>query len=58
MIAYASQMPAQLYALEVDAVARDLPNRQSPAMTWSDSLGNMAALDAWRHAIGLRFPGE
>jgi len=58
VIAYDRQTPAQLYALEVDAVARDLADRQSPAMTWADSLGNMAALDAWRHAIGLRFPGE
>jgi len=58
VIAYPRQTPAQLYALEVDALARDLATRQSAAMTWADTLGNMAALDAWRHAVGLRFPGE
>ncbi len=57
-IVYERQTPAQLYALEVDAVAAHLADRQSPAMPWADSLGNMAALDAWRHAVGVRFAGE
>jgi predicted dehydrogenase len=30
----------------------------SPAMTWADTIGNMAALDAWRRDIGLVFDGE
>ena len=35
------------YALEADAVARALPELESPHMSWEDSLGNAAALDAW-----------
>jgi predicted dehydrogenase len=30
----------------------------SSGMTWADSLGNMQALDAWRSAIGLKFPQD
>ncbi|HLY29917.1 MAG TPA: Gfo/Idh/MocA family oxidoreductase [Ktedonobacterales bacterium] len=57
-VVYPSQAPTQLFALEVDAVAAHLADRQSPAMPWADSLGNMATLDAWRHAVGMRFAGE
>lgn len=38
------------YALEADAVADALPGRESPLLPWADTLGNMAALDAWRAA--------
>jgi len=37
-----------IYAIEADHVAEHLDARQSPAMPWDDSLGNMKALDAWR----------
>jgi len=40
-----------VYALEADLVAEYIPARQSPAMSWRDSLGNMKTLDAWRAAI-------
>lgn len=46
------------YAAEADAVAEYLAERQAPRMSWADSLGNAAALDAWRAAIGLTFPAE
>ncbi len=36
------------YALEADAVADALPGCESVLMSWEDTLGNMAALDAWR----------
>ena len=36
-----------IYTVEADHVAAHIPERQSPAMPWADSLGNMAALDAW-----------
>ena len=36
-----------LYAYEADAVDQDISRRQSPAMTWDDSLGNMRVLDRW-----------
>lgn len=51
---------APLYAIETDTVAKYLENRQapSPCMTRQDTLGNMAALDGWRKAIGLVFDVE
>ena len=49
-----------LYAYEADAVGDALAKgeRESPCMPVADSLGNMAALDAWRAAIGLVYAGE
>jgi predicted dehydrogenase len=49
-----------LYALEADAVGEALVRgeQESPCMPVADSLGNMAALDAWRAALGLAYPGE
>lgn len=47
-----------LYTYEIEAVARDIDRRQSPRMDWSDTLGNMRALDLWRNAIGLRYASE
>ncbi|MFL6125994.1 aldo/keto reductase [Actinophytocola sp.] len=46
------------YAAEADVVAAHLAERQAPQMSWADSLGNAAALDAWRAAIGLEYPSE
>lgn len=48
--------PALLYTLEADHVAAHLANRESPAMSWADSMGNMQALDRWRAAIGMSYP--
>jgi predicted dehydrogenase len=52
--------PTPLYAVEADTVARYIEARQAPlpCMTWEDTLGNMAVLDAWRAAIGLVFDVE
>ncbi len=47
-----------LYALEADSVAQFLDARQSPAMSWADSLGNMLTLDGWRRELGLLFTNE
>jgi predicted dehydrogenase len=51
---------APLYAIEADTVARHVNSRQAPfpCMTWEDTLGNMAALDAWRQSVGLVFDVE
>ncbi len=51
---------APLYAIEADTVAQHIGSRQAPypCMTWPDSLGNMAALDAWRRSVGLVFDVE
>ena len=47
-----------LYTLEADHVAAHIDARQSPAMSWADSLGNLKTLDRWRAAIGLEYPLE
>ena len=51
---------ANLYGLEADAVATALARgeREVPAMTVADTLGNMAALDAWRAGVGLTYEAE
>ncbi len=46
--------PASLYTLEADHVAAHLPEGESPAMSWADSLGNMQTLDRWRAALERR----
>jgi predicted dehydrogenase len=54
--------PAPLYTMQVDAVAAAIKNHdtevKSPGMSWADTLGNMAALDAWRASVGLSFDCE
>lgn len=40
-----------VYAIEADHVADNIANRQAPAMSWADSLGNMKTLDAWRESV-------
>jgi len=50
--------PRPIYAIEADHVAAHIENRQSPAMNWDDSLGNMKALDRWRAAIGVVYNSE
>ncbi len=51
--------PAGLYAYEADAVAEALARgeREVPAMTWADTLGNTAVLDAWLAAVGVNHDG-
>lgn len=50
--------PGDLYAFEADAVAASLGERQSPAMSWDDTLDNMRVLDMWRAAIGMVYDSE
>jgi len=49
-----------LYALEADAFTQYVRTGHTPfpVMDIEDSLGNMRALDSWRHAIGLGFPTD
>ena len=47
-----------LYSLEIDEVGDHLSAGEAPAMPIDDSLGNMAALDRWRHEIGLTYKME
>lgn len=53
-------VPKGIYAIEADVVAENIGKRQgpSPAMTWADSIGQAATLDAWRAAIGLVYPSD
>jgi predicted dehydrogenase len=55
-------VPAErgLYVYEAEAFAAAVRAglREVPAMTWADTLGNMAALDAWRAAAGVVYRGE
>ncbi len=52
--------PGALYGLEADAVAAALAagQREVPAMTVADTLGNLATLDQWRAAVGLTYEQE
>jgi predicted dehydrogenase/aryl-alcohol dehydrogenase-like predicted oxidoreductase len=49
-----------MYAIEADEVAECIRRGavESPAMPWADTLGNMAALDRWRRAVGLTYEAE
>jgi predicted dehydrogenase/aryl-alcohol dehydrogenase-like predicted oxidoreductase len=47
-----------LFAQIADHVAAFLPMRQSPAMRWDDSLGNMRTLDRWRERVPVVYPAE
>ncbi len=51
---------AYLYALEADAVGDAIAQGklESPCMPVADTLGNMAALDAWRASVGLTYESE
>ena len=48
-----------LYGYEAEAFAAAVRAGQAevPAMSWADTLGNMAALDAWRAAAGVVYRG-
>lgn len=47
-----------LYSIEADTVATSISRRQSPVMTWEDSIGNMRTLDRWRQALGISYPSD
>ena len=49
-----------LFAHEADALAEAIAagDRETDAMPWADSLGNMDTLDRWRRAIGVTYPQE
>ncbi|CAO3638360.1 unnamed protein product [Cunninghamella echinulata] len=50
-----------LYTFEADAVADSILEKkqlQCQDMTWDDTLGQVRAMDKWRHEIGLYFPED
>jgi hypothetical protein len=42
-----------LFTYEADMVAAHIAERQAPAMSWDDTLGNMRLLDQWREELGI-----
>ncbi|MYS89709.1 MULTISPECIES: aldo/keto reductase [Streptomyces] len=46
------------YALQMDAFAESVRGPEPEQLSNEDSLGNTAALDRWRAAIGVRYPFE
>jgi predicted dehydrogenase/aryl-alcohol dehydrogenase-like predicted oxidoreductase len=50
--------PGAIYGIEADTVAQYLEKRQSPTMSWDDTLSNMRALDRWRQDIGVVYEHE
>lgn len=51
---------ADLYTIEADTVGDAIAHGEleAAAMSHADSLGNMAVLDRWRAAVGMRYDGE
>ncbi len=47
-----------LFTYEIDALAENIAARQSPTMSWDDTLGNMRLLDRWRQELGLTYPQD
>lgn len=47
-----------LYSMEADIVANSISRRQSEAMSWEDSLGNMKTMDRWRQIAGVSYPSD
>ncbi|MAE64971.1 MAG: oxidoreductase [Phycisphaeraceae bacterium] len=52
------ECPDDLYTYEADTVANHIAERQAPAMSWDDTIGNMETLDRWRAEIGLVYEHE
>jgi len=52
--------PQPLFAVEADTVGDAIARgeTEASAMSHADTLGNMAMLDAWRAALGMRYDGE
>jgi predicted dehydrogenase/aryl-alcohol dehydrogenase-like predicted oxidoreductase len=50
--------PAPLYALEMDTVALHVAEGEAPCLPIGDTVGNMAALDAWRKEVGVVYEVE
>ena len=42
-----------LFTYEADTVANHIADRQAPAMSWDDTLGNMQLLEAWLAEVGV-----
>jgi predicted dehydrogenase len=45
-----------IFAREADHVATHVGDRQSPELTWAETLANLRTLDRWREAVGYGRP--
>jgi hypothetical protein len=52
------EVDRDLYTYEADTVAEHIPQRQAPAMSWQDTLGNMQVMDRWRAELGVVYEQE
>ena len=52
------EVDRDLFTYEADTVAENIVHRQSPAMSWQDTLGNMKLLDRWRREGGVVYEKE
>jgi len=59
-IAVTTNTPLYAYEADIvgDAIAAGRLQPEPPAMTWADTLGNLAALDQWRRQVDLTYPHE
>ena len=47
------EVDRDLFTYEADTVAENIAHRQSPTMSWQDTLGNANLLDRWRAEVGV-----
>ncbi len=52
------EVDRDLFTYEADIVAENIVHRQSPTMSWQDTLGNMRLLDQWRREGGIVYENE
>jgi predicted dehydrogenase len=52
------EVDRDLFTYEADAVAEHIDQRQSPTMSWQDTLGNIQLLDQWRAEVGVVYEQE
>ena len=54
--------PEHLFYFEAETASQCIIKKKieasSPAMTWEDTLGNLAALDYWRQEVGYKLPAD
>ena len=52
------EVDRDLFTYEADTVAENIAHRQSPTMSWQDTLGNMRLLDQWRREGDIVYESE
>jgi len=52
------EVDRDLFTYEADTVAENIVHRQSPTMSWQDTLGNMRLLDQWRREGNIVYAND